>query len=443
MTPMLAAPLALTLLVQARTISLEEAERSADAQQPQVLQAQADVAAGAARADEARAPVLPQASLTGVYRRTTGNREHKPGSATTVLNQTDTFNWYDFSATSSFILWDFGQTRGRWHAAEERAKAAVQNEQATRNNTRLDVRVAYFHAQAEKALITVAREELENREKHLDQISGFVSAGTRPEIDLAQARADRASARVRLISAETGYGTARAELNRAMGVGGPIDYDVADDTFPPVDVEARPVESLVDDALHARASVAALDSQIQAQELTRKAVRAGFWPTLNLVAAASDTGTNILTTTGVGLNSSAQPKVFTAGLAWNVFAGVTLSWPVFQGLLTTAQVHEADATLAGLQAQRAALAQEIWATVQSAQLGVRAAQEALRETEEQLTAATQRMALADGRYQAGVGSVIELSDAQLGLVTAGAQKVAAQYDLALARAQLLHAIGRR
>src|SRR5262249_27729897 len=160
--------------------------------------------------------------------RTTGNRQHKPNSATTVENTADTFNWWDFTAAGSFILWDFGQTRGQWHAAEATARSLAQTESATRLQVILDARTAYFRARAQKALVGVASESLANRERHLGQIDGFVTEGTRPQIDLAQARAERARARVQLIDAENAYALARAALNQAMGVTGSIDYDVAD-----------------------------------------------------------------------------------------------------------------------------------------------------------------------------------------------------------------------
>jgi outer membrane protein len=50
--------------------------------------------------------------------------------------------------------------------------------------------------------------------------------------------------------------------------------------------------------------------------------------------------------------------------------------------------------------------------------------------------------MADGRYSAGVGSIIELSDAELAAALAGAQQVGATYDLAAARAALCLALGR-
>ena len=111
------AALVLLLVVEGRTLTLDEAVRAAESNQPLVREAHADAAAGEARADRARAPLLPEVKLQAEYQRTTGNREHKPGSATNVLNRTDTYNWFDLGVTGSWVLWDFGQTRDRWHGA--------------------------------------------------------------------------------------------------------------------------------------------------------------------------------------------------------------------------------------------------------------------------------------------------------------------------------------
>jgi outer membrane protein len=430
-------------LLSARTLTLDEAVRTAETNQPALHEAQANTRAGNARADEARAPVLPQVKLGATYQRTTGNREHKPGSATTVQNTADTFNWYDLTAAGSFVLWDFGQTRGQWHAAEASARGLAQTEGATRLQVILDARIAYFRARAGKALVGVARESLANRERHLGQIDGFVTEGTRPQIDLAQARADRATTRVQLIDAENAYSLARAALNQAMGVTGAIDYDVADQTFAAVAGEAQPVATLVDEALRARPDRAALDEQINAEELARRAAVGSYGPTLSLIAGASDQGSNLTSNTAVGVTSSGNMRLYTGGLAWNFWGGLSLVWPIFQGFATRSQVHEADALIAALQAKRDALVQEVWVAVTGAQLDVRAAQEAIIASREGVSSSRERLALAEGRYQAGAGSVIELGDAQGGVVVAEAQQVAAEYRLAIARAQLIFALGRR
>jgi outer membrane protein len=120
-----------------------------------------------------------------------------------------------------------------------------------------------------------------------------------------------------------------------------------------------------------------------------------------------------------------------------------LTWPIFQGFLTRGQVREAEANLAALEAQRDGLRQQVRLEVDQARLAVRAAKEALIAAGEALENAQVRLRLAEGRYQTGVGSVIELGDAQTALTNAAGQKVQAEYNLAQARAQLLKALGRK
>ena len=429
----------LLLALTARTVTLDEAERAA-AQRPDIRQADAAVAAGVARDEQARAPLLPQVKLDGLYERTTGNRVQKPGHTNNYPNGWQTYNWFDGQASVSQLLWDFGQTPNRWRAARTRAVALGDSARATRLQAIADVRTAYFRADAQKALVAVARQTLGNRQRHLEQIRGFVHAGTRPDIDLAQAIADEANARVQVIRSENNYAVARAELNQAMGTTGDTDYDVADQTLPPQPGEASPVGPLIDEAIRARPDVAALDAQLRAQELTIRATRDGYWPTVSAVAGAESAGQSFDRSTT--LNNFDVPVPY-GGMAWNVFGGVHLSWEVFQGLLTRGQVHEANANLDALRAQHDALVQQVWVAVEQAALAVRASQEALVASGEALKGAQARLRMADGRYAAGVGSIIELSDAELAFELAGAQEVGAEYDLATARAALCLALGRR
>jgi outer membrane protein len=423
-----------------RTVTLEQAERAAEAQKPEVRIAQANTAAGVARTEQARAPLLPQVKLEGLYERSTGNREQKPDRTFTVSNSFDTFNWFDAEASATQLLWDFGRTSNQWRAAKARAAGLADTERGVRLQALLDVRAAFFQARADKGLVAVAREALANQERHFAQISGFVEAGTRPEIDVVQARADRANARLLLIRADDAYAVARAELNRAMGTVGDTDYDVADDNFPPIPGEDGALGPLIDEGVRARPELAALDAQIGAQELALRAAKGGYWPSLSFVAGATDAGIQFKQTPTI--DNFGQVTLF-GGMAWNLFAGFKLTWGVFQGFATRGEVHEAGAVLDGLRAQRDGALHQVWVAVQRSALGVRAAKEALTVADEALASARERLRLAEGRYGAGVGSILELSDAQLGQTTAGAQRVAAGYALAAARADLLLALGRR
>jgi outer membrane protein len=434
-----AAPILVLCALSARTVTLEEAERAAEVQKPDVRVAHANTAASDARRVQARSPLLPQIKAEGEYDRTTGNLRQKPGKTTAVDNTWKFYNWFQGQVTATQLIWDFGRSLNQWRAAEMRAVALADTERATRLEAVATARAAFFRARAGKALITVARQTFANQERHLGQITGFVQAGTRPEIDLAQARAARANAHVAVIRAENDYTVARAELNQAMGVTGDTEYDVADETFAAVPGETSSIGDLIDEAIRARPDVAALDRQVQAQELAARAARGAYGPALNLIAGARDEGQSFEQTHELqGITVIAQ-----GGMAWNVWGGVQLSWPLFQGLLTRGQVREADAQLDAARAERDMLVQQVWVAVQQAAATVRAAQEAVAASDEALTAARERLRLADGRYASGVGSIIELGDAELVAAQAGGQKVAADYALAEARAALVLALGRK
>jgi outer membrane protein len=425
--------------LSARTVTLDDAERAAGAQRPDIRLADANVAAGVARDEQARAPLLPQVKIESLYERTTGNRPQKPGHTNNYGSDWETFNWFDSQVSATQMIWDFGQTPNRWRAARARAVALGDSARATRLEAIADVRTAYFRASAQKSLVGVARQTLGNRQRHLEQIRGFVHAGTRPDIDLAQAIADEANARVQVIRADNGYAVARAQLNQAMGTTGDTDYEVADDSFPSQPGEGVEVGPLIDQAIHARPDLAAMEAQIRAQELTLRATRNGYWPTLNVVAGAESAGQSFGKSYTLDNFGQVQPY---GGMAWNLWGGVQLVWPIFQGFLTRGQVHEADAVLDGLRAQHDALVQQVWVAVEQASLAVHAAREALVASGQAQAGAQARLRMADGRYTAGVGSIIELSDAELGAALAGAQQVGATYDLATARAALCLALGR-
>jgi outer membrane protein len=412
----------------APTLTLAQAVERALARQPTLRQARAGIAAAEARVTQARAPQLPQVAGTGIYQRTTGNFTPRPGAIPNPQIQsswsTRTYNFFSFGASASQLIYDFGQTSGRRRAAEANTEVARANEEQTELELVLAVERAYFQALAEQELVRVAREALANQDKHLTQVRGLVEAGIRPDIDLASVRTDVANARVAVIGAENGMALARAQLEQQMG--GPAgSYALADESSAPVVGEAGPLERLVDTAVAGRPELRSLARARQAQEATITALRGGYAPSLAATGAASEAGTTL------------------DHLVPNWVVGATLTWPLLQGGLTEGQVREARANLAAVDAQAEAARLQVRIEVEQAQLGVRATHAAGLAAEEAVTSARELLRLAEGRYAGGLGNVIELGDAQVAFTNAEAQAVASRYNLAIARAQLQAALGRR
>jgi len=424
---------AFALLAAAHIVTLDEAVQSAREHQPQIRQARANTAAAGARANQALAPLLPQLSATAGYQRTTANAITRPGAPSvgsagslgTAHSKFDTFNSYSDSINVSQLVFDFGSQPNRWRSAQAQADAQAATERATALQVDFNVRAAYFAARANRALAQVARENLDNLVKHLQQIEGFVQAGTRAEIDLVQARADTANGRVTLINAENAYETSKLNLNAAMGVQGPTDYDVEDRAEPPVPGEDGGLDALLEEANRARPEVQSLEDQIRAEQLTIRAIEGQYAPSLSATLGFQQGGARL------------------DNLGWNAAAGLSLSWNIFQGGLTRAQVNEAEANVIAAVAQLDLQRLTIRSDVDGARLAVRAAKESLSATQEALVNARERLRLAEERYQVGVGSAIELGDAQVALTQAAAQVVQANDQLSTARAQLLRALGRQ
>lgn len=408
-----------------RTVTLAQAMADALAHQPTLLQAHAGSEAAGARADEAESSLLPQLNASGTYARATNNI---PGTTSALGYQAGTTwggaNSWRVGATLSQLIWDFGQTSGKWRAAQSSAESLRDTEDATRAGVLLGVETAFFGARAGKDLVRVARDNLANQGAHLRQTEGFVRAGTHAQIDLAQARTDYANAVVQVVNAENSYLTEKAQLNQAMGLVGPTDYEVADDTLPPVEGEDLTLEALMPQALAARPEIAALDAQTRVQERTLGSVKAGYLPALGLAAGLNDSGPALDST------------------VWNWSTQLTLSWNVYQGGLTSAQVRETQANLDAARAQLETQRQQVRVDVETARLAVRAAKQTLSAAGDALANARVLLQLAEGRYRTGVGNAIELGDAQVALTTAAAQQVQAEYNLSTSRGQLLRALGR-
>lgn len=396
-------------------LTLERAVATALAHQPQLRAARAQTRAAQARAAQGNAALLPAARLSaGVSRGGFLVPPETSTSWTLGLSASqplfDAFSWY--SATA-----------GRAAAA-----AQAETERDSVQAVVLAVRTAWFQAAAARDLVEVAKETLANREAHLTQVQGFVEVGTRPEIDLAQARADRANAVVQLIGAENDLATGHAQLNQAMGVAASTDYALAPTQVAALAGEEGDVEALLAEALAARPDVAARARQRAGQEATLRSAQATWLP--SVLAGAS---VNKAAPTGGELLDKSRRS-------WS--AGLTLSWPLLEGGRGAARVSEAQASLDALDAEDEAFRQQIRLEVEQARLAVRSARAALEASREVVVNARERLRLADARYQAGLGSGLELNDAQVAVTSAAAQEVKARFTLASARAQLAKALGR-
>src|SRR5205085_5749759 len=120
-------------------------------------QARASTEAAGARARGAFASLLPQLSATAAYQYT-----NRSGSSNVVESGAPFYNFFSSNIAATQLLWDFGAAPNRWRAARTQEESAASSEKATLLQVDFNVRSAYFAARANRALVEVARDTLQN-----------------------------------------------------------------------------------------------------------------------------------------------------------------------------------------------------------------------------------------------------------------------------------------
>ncbi len=413
-------------------LTLEEALKRSFAVNPSVVAAQANLDASDERVYETRAGFLPQANLSASYRRGTLNMEHSPTINISSVppdfrdfisyKSWNSFDNWAFSLVINQLIWDFGRTSGAYASANASRNASSFDVQSTKDSLWLAVTQGYFVVLATQELITAATDTKKQMEKHLEQAKAQYEAGVRQRIDVTRATSDLASAQLTLVRAINNHRLARVALNKAMGVPDATDYRVERPTSANT-VEVSSLEDAVEQAILHRPETLALKQRVEALSGQINVAQSAWYP-----AIAGNAGWNF---TGYHLNN----------LPYNWGVGIAIAWNIFSGLQTIHAVQEAHDNQRAQQAQLANLEIGIRAEVEGALVSYQQARGSLTPAQALLDSAQETMYLAEGRYNAGTGSIVEVTDAQAVLTQAKAGFIQAEFDIETARAALLKALG--
>ena len=414
--------------------TLAECVSIALGQHPSLKAAGASVQAGHERVFEAASNYLPQVS--SFYNASRGNSLSTSRTGTQVLSTAPgatpgvpstsvsalaggaagaTFNFYRTGVSFSQMLFDFGQTLNQIRAAQaaEQSLRADQNTQA--DTVALNVKQAYFNVLATRRLQTVADETVRQNQSHLDQARGRYTVGLAAKFDVTQVQVQLANAELNQLTARNNVAVARETLRNALGLTGPLTFDIIDN----LDIHAVQItepEALAL-AYETRPELQSLQARERATDQQIAALEKNYLPNLTGNGAYQWSGTDY------PLDSS-----------WTVGASVNLS--LFSGGLTRAQVAEQKANLSNLKFNEELTRQNIALEVRQDTLNLQQAAASIGVAEKGLQLARENLALAEGRYNTGVGNIIELTDAQASLTTAEANHVQALYNYKTALAAL-------
>ncbi len=390
---------------------------------PSLQASQASVLASKARVEEALASYYPQVNAIGNYNNATANFIFLGGTNFSggVGEKWTFYDSYSAGLSLNQIIYDFGRTSNTVKINRENTRASEQDFVTTKQNVVLNVKQSYYGVLQTLRLIQVAEDTVKQMQDHLAQAQGFYQAGTHPKIDVTKAEVDLANAQLALIQVRNNYQVAQVTLNNALGLRQDLSFAI-EDILGIKQLEIT-IEEILKTAYEQRPEILKLKAQERAQEATIKFAQAGYFPILSGVANYQYRGTG------------------PAPMYWDFSFGATMTVPLFAGFISPSQVSEARANLMNLQAQEEGARQNIRLEADQAYLSLKLANEQVGVTVKQVTQAKENFDLATGRYQVGVGSPLEVTDAEVLLANAKANYITALYNYKVAEAKIEKAMG--
>lgn len=404
-------------------LSLADAEAQALKNHPQILAAQNEASAMGQEVVQAKAPFYPivAGDLTG----SGANQDARIGAG--ALAASRLFNRFGDGITVSQLISDFGRTTNLVATAKFRAGASQQTYQATRFDILLQVNQAYYNALRAQATIRVAQQTVAARQTVVDQITALANNNLRSQLDVTFVDVNLAQAKLLLIQAQDQQQEAFAELTRALGAQQNATYDLTEEPLPPS--PPPDPEALIAQAFASRPELAGLRLNRDAAYRFEQAERDLKLPTVSLV--------------GVGGYIPFIEQITLPRVIPNEYGGaaVDIHIPVFNGHAFTARREEARYRALEADQRLRDAEQAVARDVRTAWAGASTSYQRLDVTAQMLQSATLSQQLAQGRYDLGLASIVELSQAQLNLTQADIENLNAKYDYQSHYAALQYTLG--
>jgi outer membrane protein len=404
-------------------LNLRDAEALALKNHPQVLAAQYAVSALNQRIDETRAAYYP--TLSGDVTGSQANPRARIGAG--YLSDSSLFNRIGQGITLSQLITDSGRTSNLVASSRLEAGAAGQTAQATRYDVLVRVNQAYFGTLRAQGLVKVAQQTVAARQLLVDQVTALFNNKLRSELDVSFVEVNLSQAKLLLLQAQDQVQEAFAELTRTLGSQQTAAYELVDEPLPLS--PPRDSEDLVAQGLGSRPELASLQMSRDAAYRFERAEKALSYPTANLV--------------GVGgympyISQLALPRVIPSeyeGVAVNI------QIPILNGGLFKARRQEAHFRALEADQRLRDEAQAIARDVRTAFASATVAYQRLDVTAQLMRQATLALDLAQGRYNLGLSTIVELTQAELNVTSAEIENLSAKYDYQSQDATLQYTLG--
>lgn len=427
-----------TLLISAgyaqEQLTLEQSIQIALEQSPVILKAKADLAAAEGITGQAVAGFLPQLSLSGSL----GKYYSEPqtmmvdmtgtGSPTAISFGTDEqAEMSKYSASLTQPIFTGGKLLSSLGMASKRLEITKEELKKITNEVKFNVINGYYGVLKAQRLVELSEQSVDMAKTHLDRINALLKAGMSTRADVLRGEVRVAQAEIGLTKAKQALEISKSHFNNALGrdLDTPVDLEMV--KYDSQEIPIYDYKELLKIAYEDRPD---WRQCVLAKKVAEDEVGLAFsrlWPMVSLVGSYD-------------IGSTKYPSYQSDSKTWTTL--VSGSWNIFDGTATWNKIKEARAKLEVQKANQISLKRAIALEVKNANLALKSARENVESTHKALELAEENFKIADLRYRSGIGTNLEVIDAQVALTQARIEYLQAQHDLQIAKARINKVLGR-
>lgn len=389
------------------SLSVQQAEQLAVKNNPRISVSRLLALSEGQVARQVRSVEMPTlaANLTAV--------EAHPGSrlAAGALNNPIVYERAAGGLTLTQLITDFGRTHNLVASENLQVKAQQANEQATTADITLAVDQAFYRALAAQSVVRIAQQTVNLRQDTSAQITALSQAKLKSDLDKSFADVNVSQAKLLLLNAQNEEQEALAALNELLGFEKEHSFRLEEDHSAAPAAPPAEADGLIQQAFQSRPDLAVLADKSEAADRYRKAEHDLWRPSISVGGSAGDI--------------PVRADQFTS--SWYGAIGVNMNIPVFNGFLYQARAKEADYQSEAAKERVRALRNQISRDVKTAVLNAQAGFQRIGVTQQMFQQANLALDLAQTRYKIGLGTIVELSQAQLQQTEAEISKANALY----------------
>jgi outer membrane protein len=395
-------------------LTRQEAEKIALANNPRIQISQLIAKAQHQAVRERRADELP--NLNGNITAVAAHQDSRLSSG--YLTASTLLEHAGLGVQLSQLITDFGRTPNLVASAKLDEKSRQADAEASREDIVLATDQVFFSALEAQATLKVADETVSAREALTDQVGALTSSKLKSDLDLSFAQVNLSQAKLLQLDARNNLDASMAALSAVLGYEKQMNFQLVDDTesLPALPADA---DALIEQAIQNRPDLQSLKFKEEAAQKFSKAQHEQLLPTITALGVVGETP--------VG-----SSEYFITN--WYGAVGGNVSVPIFNGFRFTAQASEAALQVQTASQQTRALREQVARDVRTAWLSANTALQRVTVTGELLKQANTALDLAKTRYDLGLSSIVELSQAELQQTEAAIDNANArsQYDFAIA-----------